>query len=57
MNRCRWALGYRVDWYVRERATFKMAEASSLGKWESMEEKDEAQEKELAEGRNLRYAI
>ena len=58
MNRCmRWALGYRVDWYLRESSMLKMAEASSLGKWESMEEKDEAQEKEQAEGRNLRCAI
>ena len=53
----RWALCYRVDCYVRESAMLKMAEASSLGKWENMEEKDGAQEKELAEGRNLRYAI
>lgn len=49
--------GYRADWYVRERAMLKMAEASNLGKWESMEEKDEAQEKELAEDRNLKCAI
>lgn len=48
----RWALA----WYVKERAMLKVAEASSLGKWESVEEKDEAQEKELAKGRNLRCA-
>lgn len=30
-----------------------MAEVSSLGKWESVKNNEEAQEKELAEGENM----
>lgn len=53
----RWALGYKVAGYMRERETLKMAEASSLGKWESVEEEEAAQEKEMAEGGDMKSAI
>ena len=53
----RWVLGYKIAGYMRERETLKMAEVSSLGTWESVEEEEAAQEKELAEGGNMSSAI
>lgn len=54
----RWALGYKVAGYMRGKETFKMADISRLGTWESVESTEEAaQEKELAEGGNMRSAF
>lgn len=36
-------------WYMRGWGVLKMAEVSSLGKWENVEEKEATQETELAE--------
>lgn len=43
---------------MRGKETFKMADVSRLGTWESVESTEEAaQEKELAEGGNMRSAF
>lgn len=45
----RWSLGYRVAVVHDGVGVLKMAEVSSLGKWENVEEKEATQETELAE--------